>query len=108
MTSYHNTLNLPNTARYEEICNRQELYVYKIFQANPKGLTASEVVDVVFDAKNLAAMDFWAAIDKAIDIDKSVRRSISNLCDKHNLLVRTDQKRSGRSGRDNSVYKLII
>lgn len=106
MPSYHNTLNLKNTSKEEAQCNRQEAYVYRVFKANEQGLTADEVFEIVAEAKNLADMPFWDAVSKAISMDKSIRRSISNLVDKHYLLVKTDKTRVGRSGKDNSIYRL--
>lgn len=103
MTSYHNTTNVEDTATYEARCHTQETYILDVFYIHPLGLTADEVVEYIFQAKKLSAMPFYDALSRAISIDKSVRRAMSNL-QTAGQLIKTNQKRKGRSGRDNLVY----
>lgn len=107
MSSYHNTLNLPDTSKKETRCRTQEEYILSIFDANPdQGFTAAEIWEIIIDLKmveltDLANRRLIDALKRGREINSSVRRGITNLMNQGHL-EKTKQVRGG-----NSVYKLI-
>jgi len=108
--SFHNTISLPDTSQAEAQCTRQERYILQLFREHQE-LTSSEVTEMILLAlrPQMEKMNFVDACFKAIGVSISVRRSISNLSEKGSgkeFLVKTNQKKAGKLGVENFVYKL--
>jgi len=109
---YYNTTGITDPKELERLrgqTNKQETYVLKIFLAHPdQGFCASEITDLMLERLqgDLEKMSLLSAIHRGIAVDKSVRRSITNLVRRHLMLIKTSEKRKGTAGKKNYVYKL--
>lgn len=109
-SSYHATAT-PHTASKERRCTRQEEYVLGIFLANPSsGYTCDQIVDYIIDSKasrgDFEGMNHKELMRKGAHINTSTRRSVTNLCNRHNYLQKTSAVRKTQNGDRNSVYVL--
>ena len=109
-SSYHNTTGVQGKEldNLESAANERDQFILKLFIRNPgRGYTAAEIVEHVIDSTpQLSRIGRRKAMFQAMSIDKSTRRSISNLAYKHGYIEKTDVKRGGHSGRNNHVYVL--